>query len=379
MATRRGRARTNNGSQYSQTACPSSARPLGFLSADRVGPLEGQGKGAERVCGERPMGDERCGLTSRLSPQAESVRSRPSMPMCSSTPPPNRRESLGALESFVRSNHSGKPGERRYLLALEVGSQLEFDKQVIIVTGGSSGIGRATAQAFAQEGGAVAIFDVATEAAEAIANELRGLGGKVAAHTVDICDAPSVIAAVDAVSAMWGRIDVLVNNAAISPIAAIDKMEEKMWDAVLNVNLKGVWLCSRAVIPHFRCIGEGCIINFASALAVRGAWGNAAYSASKAGVLGLTRQMAVELAPEHIRVNAVLPGSTDTPLMWGDLSPEERAKLKSQVISRLPAGRIAQPEEIARVVLFLASAKANFVTGATYQIDGGHLARSPVY
>jgi NAD(P)-dependent dehydrogenase (short-subunit alcohol dehydrogenase family) len=252
---------------------------------------------------------------------------------------------------------------------------MRFHGRVVIVTGGARGIGRAIVDQFRREGASVAVFDVMTEAPESLG--VAG-GGECASFAVDVSKARTVNDGVTAVLERWNRLDVLVNNAAISPVISLPDMTEELWDKVIDVNLKGVWLCTKAALPHLRRF-RGSVVNISSALGLRGAPGNSAYAATKAGVLGMTRALAVELASDGIRVNAVVPGSTDTAMMWGELSTDERRQLEAYVRSRLPIGRLATPDEIARVVIFLASQEASFVTGAVYAVDGGHLARSSVY
>lgn len=255
---------------------------------------------------------------------------------------------------------------------------MKFQGKVVIVTGGGRGIGRAIVDQFWREGASVAVFDLAPEPPESRWTDRVVAGSEVAAFTVDVRNSIGVNDGVAAVVKRWQRLDVLVNNAAISPVVPLLDMDEETWNNIIDVNLKGVWLCTGAAVPHLRRSG-GSVVNISSALALRGAPGNCAYAASKAGVLGMTRALAVELASDGIRVNAVVPGSTDTAMMWGELSPDERRRLEAHVRSRLPIGRLATPDEIARVVIFLASSEASFVTGAMYAVDGGHLARSSVY
>jgi 3-oxoacyl-[acyl-carrier protein] reductase len=246
--------------------------------------------------------------------------------------------------------------------------------KVVIVTGAAAGIGRATALAFAREGARVAAFDV-NEAGAALVPELGAAGADGLFARVDVRDAGSVQAGVDAVVARWARIDVLVNNAGILRDAQLVKwkdgavastLAEESWDAVLDVNLKGVFLCARAVVPHLIASGGGVILSASSVVGLYGNFGQTSYVASKAGILGMMRTWARELGKHKIRVNAVAPGFVATEILRS--MPE---KVLDAMVARTPLGRIGQPEDIANAYVWLASDQARFVTGACLSVDGG--------
>lgn len=245
---------------------------------------------------------------------------------------------------------------------------MRLKDKVAIVTGGGQGIGKVTALTFAREGAKVAVADINMTAAQAVADEICAADGQAKAIFLDVSRAESVEAAVRTVQETYGRIDVLVNNAGITRDARMQKMTEEQFDAVINVNLKGVWLCSRAVAPIMIAGGGGSIINAASVVGLYGNFGQTNYVAAKSGVIGMTKTWARELGPNHIRVNAIAPGFTATEMIA--TVPE---KVLDSVRERTPLRRLGTPEDIANAYLFLASDESSFITGVTLSVDGGLL------
>jgi 3-oxoacyl-[acyl-carrier protein] reductase len=247
--------------------------------------------------------------------------------------------------------------------------------KVVIVTGAAAGIGRATALAFAREGARVAAFDLNETAGRALLPELVAAGGEGLFVRVDVSDGASVEAGTGSVVARWARIDVLVNNAGILRDAqlvkwkdgeVVSRLADEAWDAVLEVNLKGVFLCTRAVVPHMIAGGGGVVLSASSVVGRYGNFGQTSYVASKAGILGMTRTWARELGKHRIRVNAVAPGFVATEILRS--MPE---KVLESMVAHTPLGRIGQPEDIANAYLWLASDQASFVTGSCLSVDGG--------
>ena len=240
--------------------------------------------------------------------------------------------------------------------------------KIALVTGAQQGIGRAIALAMAAEGADVGLnFLDDPAAAERVAGEIRGRGRKVVTVKGDVAQARDVQALVDAVTGGLGPPDVLVNNAGVFPRAQFLELSEREWDHVLGVNLKGGFLCAQAVARAMVAAGRpGAIVNISSS-AIRGDARGVHYSASKAGVLGLTRAMALALAPHRIRVNAIAPGLTDTAQpRYGNTEEQIAARARE-----IPLGRIAQPEEIARIAVFLASEDSGWITGELIHVNGG--------
>lgn len=251
----------------------------------------------------------------------------------------------------------------------------ELGGKSIAVCGGGTGIGRACAVAFAREGSRVAILDWNPEALADAERELLEIGGDVLTIQADVSDGQSVDAAHAAVIDAFGGIDVGFNNAGIiSPAKAVEDTSDEDWNRVIAVNLTGVFLCVRAQVRHMRPRGHGVIINTASAAALVGAPGTTPYTASKHAILGITRTVALELATTGVRVNAVAPGTVETPLN-SVLFDNEDPFADALVRKGQPIGRNARPEEIADAVLWLASSRSTFVTGSTLVIDGGFTAQ----
>jgi len=245
-----------------------------------------------------------------------------------------------------------------------------------VVTGAGRGIGRAIALLFAKEGARVAIFDIDADAAARTAAEIRRGHGAALAETVDVADALGVARAVARTAEALGRLDVLINNAGIGggkrPFV---ELTDSDWHRVIDVNLNGSFYCARHVTTHLIRAGGGAIVNVSSVLGVATLPQLVPYATSKAGLIGFTKALAQELGPHNIRVNCLVPGSTDTPMMWNGLTAKERETIEPDIAAQQPLRRIAHPDEIARAALFLASDDASFVNGATLVVDGGLLAR----
>ena len=249
----------------------------------------------------------------------------------------------------------------------------DFSGNVAIVTGGGNGIGAATCRAFAVAGAHVAVVDRDRAAAERVASEIVGSRGTATAHPLDVTDRAGFAALAADITATRGGIDILVNAAGVTVRRMIADMGAEDWDRVIAVNLTGAFNGIRAVLPYLRARGGGAIVNIASVAGLRISFGGTAnYSASKAGLLGLTRHAAYELAPDHIRVNAVCPGATAT--AFGGALPSAEAKAERG--RKIPLGRMCEPEDIADPVLFLAGNAARMITGIALTVDGGLLIKN---
>jgi len=243
-----------------------------------------------------------------------------------------------------------------------------LDGKVAIVTGGSSGIGKAIAKTYLDHGAKVVIVDVDEEGLQETERELRKFKEKVLLVKGDITKVGDIRKAVDGTVKKWKKIDILVNNAGVGTISSLIEMTEEEWDYVLDVNLKGMFLLTREVAKVMIDQKEGCIINISSINEEIPLAGEIHYCVSKGGVKMLTRTVALELAPYNIRVNAIAPGMTETALTEEILVIPE---LKNAVLHQIPLGKIGRPEDIAKVAVFLASHYASWVTGATIYVDGG--------
>jgi 3-oxoacyl-[acyl-carrier protein] reductase len=247
--------------------------------------------------------------------------------------------------------------------------------RVVVVTGGAAGIGLATARRFASEGARVAIWDVTEAAGQKAAEEIARAGGDVFFSGVDVTDGEAVERGFEEVAARLGGLSVLINNAGIlrdaqlvkwKDGAAAARMEERQFDAVVSVNLKGVFLCTRAAVPHLIRSGGGAILNASSVVGLYGNFGQTNYVASKAGVIGMTRTWSRELGKYKIRVNAVAPGFIATEMVQA--MPEH---VIASMVQRTPLGRMGTPEDVANAYAWLASDEAAFVSGAVISVDGG--------
>jgi 3-oxoacyl-[acyl-carrier protein] reductase len=238
-----------------------------------------------------------------------------------------------------------------------------LDGKVALVTGAARGIGRATAMQLHRDGAKVAVADRDLAAAEATAKEL---GAGAFALALDVADAASAKAAVDAVIERCGRIDILVNNAGITRDATLAKTSDEAWDAVLAVNLTGTFNMTREVAPHLAKQGSGAIVNAASVVGVYGNFGQSNYVATKSGVIGLTRVWARELGRKGVRVNCVAPGFIAT-----DMTAQMPAEVLTGMKLKTPLGRLGAPEDVARAYAFLVSDEASFINGQVLGVDGG--------
>jgi NAD(P)-dependent dehydrogenase (short-subunit alcohol dehydrogenase family) len=246
-------------------------------------------------------------------------------------------------------------------------------EKVALVTGGSSGIGRATALLFAREGAKVAVADVEMEGGQETVRQIKAGGGEALFVKADVSKAAEVEALINQTVASYGRLDYAHNNAGIEGrLALTAEAREESWDRVLTINLKGVWLCMKYEIPQMLKQGGGAIVNTASGAGLVGIAGGGAYVASKHGVVGLTKTAALEYAKAGIRVNAVCPSVIQTPMVERIVS---RLGPRYTLVDAQPIGRMGRPEEIAAAVVWLCSDAASFVTGHAMAVDGGYVAQ----
>lgn len=246
-----------------------------------------------------------------------------------------------------------------------------MERRVALVTGGGSGMGRATSMRLARDGRAVGVLDVDSDAAVAVAREITDQGGTAVAVQADVANRSAVDCAVAEVRAALGPITILVNNAAIENFCPFTDLDEQSWDRLMNVNLKGSYFLIQSVLPDMIEAGWGRIVNISALGAQIGAPNMALYTASKGGIISMTRSLAIELGPKGITVNSVSPGFIDTPMsrraIDGDLFPVPY----EQILASYPIPRLGQPEEIAAACAFFASEETGYITGQLLGVNGG--------
>jgi meso-butanediol dehydrogenase/(S,S)-butanediol dehydrogenase/diacetyl reductase len=247
---------------------------------------------------------------------------------------------------------------------------VRLKNKVAVVTGGGAGIGEAIATRFAQEGARVVVAEVVPARGRSTVEAIQRLGGEAVFVQTDVSSEPQVKAMIETTVQRFGPIDILVNNAAIliSYETRAHELSNEEWDRTINVNLRGYWLCSKHVIPSMLSQGAGTILFVASRTGIRGFAGLAAYSASKGGVLALMRSMAADYAPDGIRINAIIPGTMDTPMNAKEFS---EPGARNKYIPRIPARRLGVGTDIAGMATFLATDEASFCVGGLYFVDGG--------
>jgi len=252
---------------------------------------------------------------------------------------------------------------------------MRFNDKVVVVTGGANGIGRSVAEQFAKEGARVAIWDLADEVGEKLASEINGRNEVALYRHVDVTQTEDVDAAVEKLIGEWGRIDILINNAGVLRDSQLVKvkdgeiqkrMSDEMFDMVIDVNLRGVFICTRAVSPYMIQQQSGVILNATSVVGLYGNFGQTNYVASKAGVIGMTKVWARELGRYGVRVNAIAPGFIATEMVMA--MPE---KILDGMKQHTPLGRLGEPQDIANAYAFLASDQASFISGIVLSVDGG--------
>jgi NAD(P)-dependent dehydrogenase (short-subunit alcohol dehydrogenase family) len=255
--------------------------------------------------------------------------------------------------------------------------QRSLEGKVAIVTGASQGIGRASVIEFAREGAKVIAAARSQAGCEETVRLACDAGGEALAVPTDVSVSADVRRMIQAAVDTYGGLDILFNNAGLSIDKPVVELAEEEWDQVIDVNLKGHFLCAKYAIPHMRARGGGVIINMSSVLGMSALPKIAAYCSTKYGILGLTQVLALELARDRIRVNAIAPGSVDTAMLWGSLQGEALEEARALCTEAQPVGYIGTPEQIGRAAVWLARNEVDFMTGATLLIDGGMMAKFP--
>ncbi len=243
---------------------------------------------------------------------------------------------------------------------------MRLKDKVAIITGAGQGIGLATALKFAAEGAKVAVCDINEESAFAAAASINKNDGDALAFRVDVTDKASIARMIEGVMARWGRIDTLVNNAGIVQDAQLKKMTDEQFERVIDVNLKGVYNCTKAVVDIMLEQHSGCILNASSIVGIYGNFGQTNYAATKFGVIGMVKTWARELGRKGIRANAICPGFIETPILKS--MPEKVVRMMEE---KVPLGRLGRPEEIANAYAWLASDEASYINGAVIEVSGG--------
>jgi 3-oxoacyl-[acyl-carrier protein] reductase len=243
---------------------------------------------------------------------------------------------------------------------------MRLTDKVSIITGAGQGIGRATALKFAAEGAKVAVCDINATAVDDTVHAIREVGGEAAGYVVDVTDKDSIARMVAGVMAKWGRIDTLVNNAGIVQDAQFKKMTDEQFERVIDVNLKGVYHCTKAVVDIMLEQNSGVILNASSIVGLYGNFGQTNYAATKFGVIGMVKTWARELGRKGIRANAICPGFIETPILSS--IPDKVIKMMEE---KVPLGRLGKPEEIANTYAWLASDEASYINGAVIEVSGG--------
>jgi NAD(P)-dependent dehydrogenase (short-subunit alcohol dehydrogenase family) len=255
---------------------------------------------------------------------------------------------------------------------------MDFKEQVVVITGAGQGIGQATAYAFAQRGSRVVVNDLQRETAEATTRTINERGGQAIAVQADVADEAAVRTIFYQAQHHFGAVTTLINNAGYVPFLPLMDYTAAIWDKTMAVDLKGIFYCVQAAVPQMERRGGGRIVNIASVHASATLPGTSAYAAAKGGIVSLTRTLALELGPKHIRVNCISPGAIETDALkayFDSLPPEESEARRQYLLGWHPLGRFGQPDDIAQVALFLCSDQAAFIHGSEIVADGGCLAR----
>ncbi len=249
---------------------------------------------------------------------------------------------------------------------------MDFQGKIVLITGSATGFGKVLAEEFARQGASLILSDVDTTQGEAVAEEIRQTGTQVVFTKCDVSNTEDVKAMVQKGIEAFGRLDICVNNAGIAGNSLRDKthdFDETMWDNIMNVNAKGVWLCMKYELPHLLAAGGGVVVNISSKAGLGGVPGNVAYAASKHAVIGITKTAALEYAHKNIRVNAVCPSFADTPMVHNSIMRDP--KYAERLILSNPMRRLGTANEIRDVVMFLCSDKSSFMNGQSVAVDGG--------